>query len=81
VTGAEGEALVEKQNAERRLMPVVSDETALYGYVNEDRHMVQTSLNGRMPEESWREASRSPRCRWPAIRPPRKAARSRCPAT
>jgi predicted dehydrogenase len=55
VTGAEGEDLVEKQNAEQGLMPVVSDEAALYGYVNENRHMVQAFLDGRMPDENWRD--------------------------
>jgi len=55
VQGAEGEDLVEKQNAEQGLMPVVSDEAALYGYVNENRHMVRAFREGRMPEESWRD--------------------------
>ena len=55
VTGSEGEDLVEKQNAEQGLMPVVSDEAGLYGYVNENRHMVQAFLDGRMPDENWRD--------------------------
>jgi predicted dehydrogenase len=53
VTGASGEDLVEKQNAEMGLMPVVSDEEAEYGYVAEDRHMVQAFLAGRRPAENF----------------------------
>ncbi len=53
VRGKEGEDLVEKQNAEMGLMPVVSDETAEYGYVAENRHMVQSLLAGRRPEENF----------------------------
>jgi len=55
VQGNAGEDLVEKQNAEQGLMPVVSDEPAVYGYVAENRHMVQAFLDGRMPEETWRD--------------------------
>ena len=47
-----GEDLVEKQNAELGLMPVVTDETAVYGYVDENRHMVQKFLAGERPEET-----------------------------
>jgi predicted dehydrogenase len=53
VTGASGEDLVEKQNAEMGLMPVVSDEEAEYGYVAEDRHMVRSFLTGQRPAESF----------------------------
>lgn len=53
VTGSQGEDLVEKQNAEQGLMPVVPDEAATYGYVAENRHMVQAFLNGRQPDETW----------------------------
>jgi predicted dehydrogenase len=53
VTGSEGEDLVEKQNAEQGLMPVVPDEPASYGYVLEDRHMVRAFLEGRPPDETW----------------------------
>lgn len=53
VKGKEGEDLVEKQNAEMGLMPVVSDETAEYGYVAENRHMVQSLLAGKRPEENF----------------------------
>jgi predicted dehydrogenase len=55
VTGAAGEDLVEKQNAEQGLMPVVADEAAAYGYVAENRHMVQAFLAGRMPAETWED--------------------------
>ena len=39
--GKPGEDLVEKQNAEQGLMPVMEDEAAAYGYVEENRHMVR----------------------------------------
>ncbi len=55
VTGSAGEDLVEKQNAEQGLMPVVSDEAAAYGYAAEDRHMVQAFLAGRQPDETWED--------------------------
>jgi hypothetical protein len=47
VTGPEGEDLVEKQNAEMGLMPVVADEAVAYGYEAEDRHFVRAFLDGR----------------------------------
>jgi predicted dehydrogenase len=53
VRGAAGEDLVEKQNAEMGLMPVVADEEAEYGYVGENRHMVQAFRSGRRPAESF----------------------------
>jgi predicted dehydrogenase len=53
VRGKEGEDLVEKQNAEMGLMPVVSDETAEYGYVAENRHVVQSFLARKRPEENF----------------------------
>lgn len=53
VAGSEGEDLVEKQNAEQGLMPVVPDEAATYGYADENRHMVQAFLAGRQPDETW----------------------------
>ncbi len=53
VTGSEGEDLVEKQNAEQGLMPVVPDEPASYGYVAENRHMVRAFLAARAPAETW----------------------------
>jgi predicted dehydrogenase len=53
VTGKAGEDLVEKQNAEIGLMPVVSDEEIGYGYTAEDRHMVQSFLKGVRPTENF----------------------------
>jgi predicted dehydrogenase len=44
VQGKEGEDLVEKQNAEMGLMPVVADEAVAYGYEAEDRHFVRAFL-------------------------------------
>ena len=53
VRGSAGEDLVEKQNAEVGLMPVVSDEESEYGYVGENRHMVRCFLEGKRPEENF----------------------------
>ena len=53
VTGSEGEDLVEKQNAESGGMPVVSNEMEVYGYTAENRHMVESFLEGKRPEESF----------------------------
>lgn len=50
VTGSAGEDLVEKQNAEQGLLPVIEDEAATYGYVAEDRHVVECFRSGRQPE-------------------------------
>src|SRR4029079_11680022 len=41
VKGKQGEDLVEKQNAEMGLMPVVANEAAAYGYEAEDRHFAR----------------------------------------
>jgi predicted dehydrogenase len=49
VKGKAGEDLVEKQNAEIGLMPVVADEAATYGYEAEDRHFVRAFLGGEAP--------------------------------
>jgi len=49
VQGDTGEDLVEKQNAETGVMPIVSDEEAEYGYTAENRHMVQAFRAGEMP--------------------------------
>jgi predicted dehydrogenase len=49
VTGEEGEDLVEKQNAEVGLMPVVAHEWVAYGYEAEDRHFVRAFLRGETP--------------------------------
>ena len=53
VTGSEGEDLVEKQNAESGGMPVVSNEAEVYGYTAENRHMVESFMNGNRPEENF----------------------------
>jgi predicted dehydrogenase len=53
VMGRAGEDLVEKQNAEIGLMPVVSNEESEYGYEAEDRHMVRAFLDGRRPMETF----------------------------
>ncbi len=53
VRGGVGEDLVEKQNAEMGLMPVVSDEPFEYGYTGENRHMVQSFLAGERPRENF----------------------------
>jgi predicted dehydrogenase len=44
VKGKTGEDLVEKQNAEQGLMPVVANEPMAYGYEAEDRHFVRVFL-------------------------------------
>lgn len=44
VRGRAGEDLVEKQNAEVGVMPVVPEEWLAYGYTNEDRHYVRVFL-------------------------------------
>jgi predicted dehydrogenase len=49
VTGAAGEDLVEKQNAEVGQMPVVADEWAAYGYEAENRHFVRAFRRGDKP--------------------------------
>lgn len=51
--GQEGEDLVEKQNAEHGLMPVVEDEAATYGYAAEDRHVIDAFRAGRTPDETF----------------------------
>jgi predicted dehydrogenase len=49
VQGKAGEDLVEKQNAEIGLMPVVAEEAAVYGYAAENRHMTRAFLRGEKP--------------------------------
>lgn len=53
VQGSAGEDLVEKQNAEQGLMPVVPDETAVYGYESENRYFTECFRDGKQPEESF----------------------------
>jgi predicted dehydrogenase len=50
--GEKDEDLVEKQNAEQGLMPLIEDESVTYGYTEENRHMVESFLAGRQPLES-----------------------------
>jgi len=49
VSGRAGEDLIEKQNAEIGLMPVVASEAAAYGYEAENRHFVRAFLHGETP--------------------------------
>ncbi|HEY4954187.1 MAG TPA: Gfo/Idh/MocA family oxidoreductase [Gemmatimonadaceae bacterium] len=49
VKGNAGEDLVEKQNAEVGMMPVVAEEAAAYGYEAENRHFVRAFLAGEPP--------------------------------
>ncbi|MGD9737957.1 MAG: Gfo/Idh/MocA family protein [Bauldia sp.] len=53
VSGAQGEDMLEKQNAEMGLMPVPDDEAGLYGYTDENRHMVECFRTGRPPIETF----------------------------
>ena len=55
VTGHEGEDLVEKQNAEQGLMPVLEDEAGIYGYTDENRHMVECFRKGERPLETFED--------------------------
>jgi predicted dehydrogenase len=49
VKGKAGEDLVEKQNAEMGLMPVVPNEAATYGYEAEDRHFCRVFQGKEKP--------------------------------
>ena len=49
VKGRAGEDLVEKQNAEQGVMPVVPEEYLAYGYTGEDRHFVRVFLGKESP--------------------------------
>jgi predicted dehydrogenase len=49
VKGPAGEDLVEKQNAEIGLMPVVANEAVAYGYEAENRHFVRAFLGKEKP--------------------------------
>ncbi|MBC7801995.1 MAG: Gfo/Idh/MocA family oxidoreductase, partial [Gemmatimonadaceae bacterium] len=55
VTGSAGEDLVEKQNAEQGLMPVLDDEAGIYGYTLENRHFVERFRRGEMPMETFED--------------------------
>jgi predicted dehydrogenase len=49
VKGRAGEDLVEKQNAEMGVMPVVPEEWAAYGYTGEDQHFARAFLGKEAP--------------------------------
>lgn len=53
VQGEVGEDLVEKQNAEQGLMPLVGNETAEYGYEGENRYFINCFLDGQQPDENF----------------------------
>ncbi|HKQ08451.1 MAG TPA: Gfo/Idh/MocA family oxidoreductase [Blastocatellia bacterium] len=55
VVGSAGEDIVEKQNAEQGLMPVVANEESEYGYEGENRYFAQCFLEGRQPEENFHD--------------------------
>ena len=55
VDRAPGGDLLEKQNAEQGLLPLLEDETATCGFVLEDRHMVSAFREGVQPEESFHD--------------------------
>ena len=55
ITGGQGEDLVEKQNAEQGQMPIVEDEAGTYGYIGENRHMVDCFRHGRTPIETFED--------------------------
>ena len=50
-----GVYFVEKQTAEQGLMPTVADESFTYGFQAENRHMVQSFLQNKMPLENWHD--------------------------
>jgi len=49
------EEFVEKQAAEQGLMPTIPNEAFTYGYMDEDRYMVECFLKGEKPREDWRD--------------------------
>lgn len=49
ISSKAGEDMVEKQNAETGLMPVLANEAAEYGYEAENRHMARAFLEGVRP--------------------------------
>jgi predicted dehydrogenase len=53
VRGTTGEDLVEKQNAEMGLMPVVANEPMAYGYEAEDRHFVRVFQGKEKARLTW----------------------------
>jgi predicted dehydrogenase len=55
VKGDAGEDLVEKQNAEQGLMPVLGNEAAEYGYEAQNRYFVQCFHDGKQPAENFHD--------------------------
>ena len=55
VRGEAGEDLIEKQNAEVGLMPVVADEPVTYGYQAEDRHFARAFLGLEPPRLTFQD--------------------------
>jgi len=55
VQGGQGEDLIEKQNAEQGVMPIVEEEASIYGYVGENRHMVERFLDKETPDETFED--------------------------
>ena len=55
IKGSEGEDLIEKQNAEQGVMPIVEEEASMYGYVGENRHMVERFLARETPDETFED--------------------------
>ena len=53
VKGSEGEDMLEKQNAEQGLMPIVGNEASEYGYEDENRSFIQSFLRGEQPMENF----------------------------
>ena len=53
VKGSEGEDMIEKQNAEQGLMPIVGNEASEYGYEDENRSFIQSFLRGEQPQEDF----------------------------
>jgi predicted dehydrogenase len=51
--GESGEDLVEKQNAEHGLMPLVGNEAAEYGYEAENRHFITYFADGVQPDDDF----------------------------
>ncbi|WRS31157.1 Gfo/Idh/MocA family oxidoreductase [Actinomycetaceae bacterium MB13-C1-2] len=48
---SEGEDMIEKQNAEQGLMPLLSDESMSYGYTGENSYLTSAFLKGEQPLE------------------------------
>jgi predicted dehydrogenase len=55
VHGEAGEDLVEKQNAEQGLMPIVGNEAAAYGYEGENRYFAEAFRQDRQPEYNFHD--------------------------